>query len=709
MHVPNYPRESARAMHAPDSLSRLIALGALCFFASFPLILILKNGVRVPYGDEYALGPLLEAVRSGRASLETFWIPHNEHRIMFPRLVFCILVTLTRWNSVDIMIASWVVMTGAGLFLLHGLARIFDEARPRLWLLTVIASFSLFYSAIQKENWLWAFQLTFFLVQFGVILGTFCMSFTRVRTTPRIAVAVLFAVLATGSTATGLMAWPALIVTLLLSNETKVRKLAGALTLLVLMAGVGLAYFHAYRMPAGGHTDVHAMLRKPKLLAYFFLELLGAPLTYGLPDELTAKPNAAFIAGAILLLLFLALSWIVIRSGQRAKAAPWIGLAFFGMGFCAITTYGRAGFGVSTASYISRYTTHAVLFTISVLVLGYLSLSGRKRLMNRAEWSIAGALSGGFGVLVAMGYLQAFHAAPLEQAPRLLAKKLLPFLPYIDPQTDGSPTGPFFALCPAPHFHLYESGLKPYRDLGYLRTVNNARFNASPAGLQGGYSISQVKGGAFPSVELTGQIHADPMASLKFVFFKMEGQDKFLAATTLDPEPANAGKHAFDWHLALAPELLASGKRLQIWAYDRALNAFLEVQPEPVLDEGMITIAECSIDAVNGLPVATQPIEAGGPLFVQGWATVCGEKGMGNDGVFVVMIGSDGKFLRGIRARAVPRPDVDAYFKHPEMGTVGFEAVLDTTNLKGNGKLQIYVERQKLLLPCPSMVGIRSR
>jgi hypothetical protein len=31
------------------------------------------------------------------------------------------------------------------------------------------------------------------------------------------------------------------------------------------------------------------------------------------------------------------------------------------------------------------------------------------------------------------------------------------------------------------------------------------------------------------------------------------------------------------------------------------------------------------------------------------------------------------------QARAVPRPDVNAHFKHPEMGAVGFEAFLEQT------------------------------
>jgi hypothetical protein len=40
------------------------------------------------------------------------------------------------------------------------------------------------------------------------------------------------------------------------------------------------------------------------------------------------------------------------------------------------------------------------------------------------------------------------------------------------------------------------------------------------------------------------------------------------------------------------------------------------------------------------------------------------------------------------------------------MGAVGFEAVLDTAELKGKYKLQIYIEQQKQFFSCPITVEI---
>jgi hypothetical protein len=51
---------------------------------------------------------------------------------------------------------------------------------------------------------------------------------------------------------------------------------------------------------------------------------------------------------------------------------------------------------------------------------------------------------------------------------------------------------------------------------------------------------------------------------------------------------------------------------------------------------------------------------------------------------------------------------VNAYFKHPEMAPIGFEARLDTADIKGRSKLQIYVKRQDQVFSCPVIVEINN-
>ena len=130
------------------------------------------------------------------------------------------------------------------------------------------------------------------------------------------------------------------------------------------------------------------------------------------------------------------------------------------------------------------------------------------------------------------------------------------------------------------------------------------------------------------------------------------------------------------------------------WLYDFPIN------------RKTASFAECSIDAINRKPVTVQPIDPKGHLLVQGWAVVSGENGMAAEEVFVTIMGEDGSF-RVARAQIVPRSDVNAYFKHPEMGAAGVQALLDTSDLRGRSKLQIYVKRQSQYFSCPVAIEIR--
>ena len=128
--------------------------------------------------------------------------------------------------------------------------------------------------------------------------------------------------------------------------------------------------------------------------------------------------------------------------------------------------------------------------------------------------------------------------------------------------------------------------------------------------------------------------------------------------------------------------------------------------PDSLMNRETTGPADCGIDLVNRKPVTMQAVDAKGPHFVLGWAAVSAEKGIAADEVFVRLSNDDGR-LRTARARIFLRPDVNAYFKHPEMGAVGFEAILDTSDLSGKFKLQIYVRRQNKFFSCPNIIEIR--
>jgi hypothetical protein len=549
----------------------------VCLFSLFPLYLILAHGVNVPYGDEYAWTGLREAIRTGHLSFATFWAPHNEHRLFLSRIAFTVLFGLIGWNSVVIMLLSWLVVTGAAFCLFLCFRAAFDSSKPRFWLATVILSFALLFSPVQRENWFWAFQLAFFLVQSGVIVSVCFACLPNQNLTFRLLLSILFAALASLSSAAGLMVWPALILAFAFGEDSKKRMLFAGAILVAATACVYAVYFTNYTTPSYGHITLADILRRPGVPLRYFIGLLGNPVTFWVSNS--AKPLWTIAAGTILILLFCLFSYLNVRNGQRRNAAPWIALGCFALGSCLITTLGRTKIGLAIGLATSRYTTHALLFTIAVLALFYLTLNGRTLVGRYLNYPVAIVFLFCIGVGIAGGYLDGFERSISEQFKRESSRKLLPFISYFDRQTDGLPNGPFFALWPALNLRIFDSLLEPYAESSSIR-IEYAKFVSSETGLQGKYSISGAVGAPFARVIVSGSLKCESDLSFRFVFLKKENQDKFIGGTELTISRSNDHTKVYKWQLTIPAQLLAErGRELETWVYDKTTNSFLKVQP----------------------------------------------------------------------------------------------------------------------------------
>src|SRR6266481_6254246 len=67
-------------------LARLLLIAAPPLLIGF---LILRDGVDTPFWDEWdGTAPLFEKMAAGTLCFADFFAQHNEHRILFPRLIF---------------------------------------------------------------------------------------------------------------------------------------------------------------------------------------------------------------------------------------------------------------------------------------------------------------------------------------------------------------------------------------------------------------------------------------------------------------------------------------------------------------------------------------------------------------------------------------------------------------------------------------------
>jgi len=86
-------------------------LARLLLIATPPLLigfLIFRDGVDTPFWDEWdGTAPLFEKMAAGTLGFTDFFAQHNEHRILFPRLIFFGLGRLTHWNIRAELFVSW--------------------------------------------------------------------------------------------------------------------------------------------------------------------------------------------------------------------------------------------------------------------------------------------------------------------------------------------------------------------------------------------------------------------------------------------------------------------------------------------------------------------------------------------------------------------------------------------------------------------------
>ena len=580
------PREN------PSSRSRELAAALLCTIAALlTLAFILLNGVNVPFADEWWYAKLVKSVGSGQASFMDFWSPNNEHRMLIPRLEFCTLVVLTHWNSKLIMIVAWLVIVIVMIFLFLQFRMLHSQAHPILWALTVGVSATALFSLVQIENWLWAFQFAFFFIQFAVVVSLIMLCRSSISLWFRLLIVTVLGVAASFSSAQGLLIWPVLMLSLCLTNDSLKNKIIGVLCLLI-FAGITFAlYFHGLAHSGELQLRPDQIMAKPQLPLFGFLGLVGNPLAYWISFE--HRPHRAWFIGLSEIIVFLFLTWIVIRRRKLPRAAPWLGLGLYAYFFCLVTTYGRLGMGYTGGFLSSRYTTHVMLLSIAILGLVLIALVRSDQestedplWLSRASVPAAFCVTFGIAALLVIGDIQAFKSGIIQRRDRSLAKRLILFFAYFNPEVDGTVTGPFYPLCPLRCMRIADVGLRQLSEDGYFRQVHNASFVDSRPEVTGSYSVAGLGEQRYLGIveqgwTFSGTVTFDFSADL--IFIKPVGQDSFIAATLLQriPDAGHAGS-SYQWRLFLSPFIISDPDvPLELWIYYKRANVFVKVQQSP--------------------------------------------------------------------------------------------------------------------------------
>ncbi|HET7060327.1 MAG TPA: hypothetical protein VFH99_03380 [Candidatus Saccharimonadales bacterium] len=356
----------------------------LAVIALFTLVLIVHYGVNTPFYDQWEMVPLFQKIDHHTLGFADLWRQHNEHRIFFPLLAALISAYITHWQtSAEVLIGFICAVATATL-----LFRLVKKTILRWTTLAGALIAAWFFSPVQWGNWLWGWQLEWFMCVLFVVATIFLL-FKFVDPVQKryrkelFAGALATAFLATFSLASGVFAWLIGIFLLAFGKQPKkpviIWTAAGILT-------TALYYYHYAQTETPNGPATTVLVHHVFLFVEFFVAFIGS-----IAGANNGNIQTADLVGAMLLLAVVPLLWVVWtrRDKNLRLCLPWLAIILYGL-LCALSTaFGRLGYGIGFA-LSSRYTTLSLLYIIGLIGLTFTLLINTERISRSTKHMIIG-------------------------------------------------------------------------------------------------------------------------------------------------------------------------------------------------------------------------------------------------------------------------------------------------------------------------------
>jgi hypothetical protein len=359
--------------------SKILALMPLMFL----VWVVVQNAVAVPFWDQWDLVPILAKMHQGKLTFHDLWVQHNEHRILFPKIIMLMLGRLTGWNigyelAVNLLLAVGIFAAFAG--------QVKRTAQRFAWggLERAIPAVSVvIFSICQYQNWLWGWQMQMFLNLLAVVGGMVLLADDTFRWR-RFATAALLGVVATCSFADGILFWPiGLGVLFVVTRGTRERwpALIGWLVVSVLVLG---AFFYHYQLPAD-HQQLDLIFKTPLAYAAYVFKYLGGICEQGLTGDTAVDAALDGFFGLAGTLVLGGVGWLLVRKriASLRMLVPYLAVSLYSVGSALLTGVGRMGLG-SDQALSSRYGTMATPLWVSMIVFLAMLVRGNINVGNAA-------------------------------------------------------------------------------------------------------------------------------------------------------------------------------------------------------------------------------------------------------------------------------------------------------------------------------------
>lgn len=339
-------------------------------------------GVNVLYWDEWALVRLFEKASMHTLSFNDFFVQHGEHRIFFPRIIFLVIAKLTHYNSrVGMFVVLGLITIPGILYYLKAKTQFGFTAKTSPWWFVLLLFFV--FNLAQYQNLLWGFQLSFVMPLTFSMLAFYLIDYvytqkqvTNIVNAGWFILAIFSAVVASFSSAPGLIVWPVGAFLLMLYSIKAPRQLMYFVSWCFVGIASWIFYFNDYIKP-----DAHpSLLQHPIAFLEYFCAVVGGLLPtffhYHFP---VLAAIVGVVAGLCILGVGIFTLFKVIKQRETKKYAFWLAVGGYSITVLALISFGRSGFGISHAC-ISRYVTYSIPLIVAIIVLFFNVVKGSETL-----------------------------------------------------------------------------------------------------------------------------------------------------------------------------------------------------------------------------------------------------------------------------------------------------------------------------------------
>ena len=570
-------------------LPDLILMKKFILFTLYLIPIVLLIGfvanfsVNIPIDDEWRLANLFEKIAAGNINFNNFWALHSNHRIIFPKIIIAVLAFASQWNinyqlclSIGLAVITFIAMYSLSSMQVK-------NAGDNLWHLANILTCILLCSLVQYENWLWGFQLAWFLVNLCFVSAVYALlSNHKLLPYIKISIAAVFCFIASFSLAQGLLSWLAAIpaVVALEGNVVEKRK---RLILWILLFFATCAVYSIDYHPSR-KTSIISLLNKPLVVIDYFLSLLGSPIV--------RLSGISALVGLLIFGIFLFLAvHFVIKISEHREALPWLSIGLFSVLSALFITAGRAEFGAIQAIESSRYTSNSILLLIALVQLGQLFARG-KSATNRNYKLVYRMLAGTLIGIIIVNFGQAIAQSRSASIYKQGAQDCLQLINYLEPSNffNDSPESCLRVL--SKKTWLVREGALILDKIGWRKFAKNVVFISNPEKVYGYLDQPQISDKSLTVkknavVKAAGwAVFPENLKQPKIVLLSFDDRQSFFAnayvnsdspdiAKTLKSELYNNARWAVDLS---AHNLPIAQTEIKAWVYNPVDNQFVRLR-----------------------------------------------------------------------------------------------------------------------------------